>query len=379
VASVVKRRAAKGDRYDVRYRTADGGVRTKTFSTRRDAQRFGNAVETDKLRGSFVDPRSGRITLAEYSRQWVDARHALRPRTRELYEAQLRGHILPALGRIALAKLTPQIVRRWHSELARHTGASTVAKCYRLLRAILATAVSDELLARNPCRIEGAGVEHPAERPTATIAEVWELARAVKPQHRCLVLLAGFCGLRLGELLALEQRHVNLLHGTVRIEQQEHQLRNGALLVGPPKSEAGRRTIALPPPLVSELERQLAKYAGPGPQGRLFLGESGGPLRRHVWQKDWSRARGRVDLPGGFHFHDLRHTANTLTAASGASTAELMRRMGHASSEAALRYQHASQDRDRSIAEALGEEINRDPRKPQTGDTRRPRPMRDAG
>ena len=85
----------------------------------------------------------------------------------------------------------------------------------------------------------------------------------------------------------------------------------------------------------------------------MFPGERGGPLRRHVVQEHWARARAQVTLPAGFRFHDLRHTANTLTAATGASTRELMHRMGHASPQAALRYQHATRARDTAIAQSL--------------------------
>ena len=141
-------------------------------------------------------------------------------------------------------------------------------------------------------------------------------------------------------------RLVNPLHGTLSVEQHEHQLRNGELVLGPPKSAAGRRTIALPPFLVPESETHLAAFAAPGPEGRVFPGEKGGPFRRHVVQKHWARARATVDLPAGFRIHDLRHTANTLTAATGASTRDLMFRMGRASAQPALRYQHATRQRD---------------------------------
>ncbi|MGH9165280.1 MAG: hypothetical protein ACRDZW_07210 [Acidimicrobiales bacterium] len=80
--------------------------------------------------------------------------------------------------------------------------------------------------------------------------------------------------------------------------------------------------------------------------------------RDHVWQAKWVAARRALDLPG-LHFHDLRHVANTLTAATGASTRELMHRMGHASPAAALRYQHATRDRDAAIAAAVGRLIAR--------------------
>jgi integrase len=96
----------------------------------------------------------------------------------------------------------------------------------------------------------------------------------------------------------------------------------------------------------------LAEYVVASPDSLLFTGEKGGPLRPHVLQAAWDKARRRTDLQR-LHFHDLRHSGNTWAAATGASTAELMARMGHASALAALRYQHATADRDRAIASAL--------------------------
>ena len=356
MAHVSKRETSRDVRYDVRYRGTDGSEHSRTFRTRRDADGFAATVEADKLRGTWVDPKGGRVTLEEYATGWLATRAGLRPRTRETYETQLCLHVLPGLGALRLNALTPQRIREWHHDLVISGGvsANTAAKCYRLLRTILKTAVSDELLARNPCQIEHGGVEHAEERPTATVPQVWQLADAMPLRLRTMLLLAGFCGLRLGELLGLERRHVNVLHGLLTVEQQEHQLRDGTLLLGPPKTGAGHRTIALPPVLVPELEAHLNRFAAPGPNGRVFPGERGGTLRRHVVQEHWARARAQVTLPAGFRFHDLRHTANTLTAATGASTRELMHRMGHSSPQAALRYQHATRARDTEIAQSLG-------------------------
>jgi integrase len=358
MASIRRRpeRSKNDPRYDVRYRLNDGSVRTRTFRTRKAAERFANTVETDKVRGALVDPRAGKVALSEYAIRWIETRPNIRPRTRETYETQLRLHVLPVLGSVELVSLTPRSVREWHAQLSgSNLGPNTVAKCYRLLRTILGTAVADELIVRNPCRIERAGVERSDERPIATVDQVWELAEVVEPRYRCLVLVAGFVGLRLGELLGLQRRHVNLLHAQLVVERQEQQLRGGGLLVGPPKTDAGRRKLTLPPFLVAELERHLAEYSVPGPDGRVFPGEKGGPLRKQVWHPKWRAACRVVGLPETFRFHDLRHTANTLTAAAGASTRELMQRMGHASSAAALRYQHATQDRDALLAAALGD------------------------
>lgn len=235
-------------------------------------------------------------------------------------------------------------------------GPPTVAKTYRLLHGILETATADELIVKNPCVIKGAGVERTPEREVITVAQVWELADAVDARYRALVLMAGFTGLRRGELFGLTRRRIDLLHQTVTVVEQRLQLKDGTVLIGPPKTDAGRRTLSLPGPLVPEIDAHLAAFAQPGADGLVFTGEKGGPLRDHVWQAKWSEARAGVGLPKR-HFHDLRHVANTLTAAAGASTRELMHRMGHVSPAAALRYQHATRDRDAAIAAALGDLI----------------------
>ncbi len=225
-------------------------------------------------------------------------------------------------------------------------------------------AVSDEVILRNPCVVPGAGVEHAPERPVATVADVWAAADAMPDRYRCLVLLFGFVGVRRGEALGLECRHLNLLHGTLTVEQQQQELAGGRLVLTEPKSEAGKRTFALPPFLVKELERHLSRYAAPGPRGRVFVGERGQPVRAKTLYKHWHRARAAAGLHAGFRLHDLRHTAHTLAAGSGATTRELMHRMGHASPAAALRYQHRTQDRDAALARTLGDLFTQDRHEP---------------
>jgi integrase len=204
--------------------------------------------------------------------------------------------------------------------------------------------------------IDGGGREKAPERSIVTAAEVWALAQTVDQWFRAMVLVAGVMGLRRGELFGLTRARVDVRAGVLTVEEQYQQLKDGRLVLGPPKTEAGRRTLAIPPSLIAELETQLAVYAAAGAHGLVFPGEKGGPLRPHVWQAKWDEACRALGLPG-LHFHDLRHVANTLIAASGASTKELMHRMGHSSSSAALRYQHATRDRDAAIAATLGELI----------------------
>jgi integrase len=353
-------RRLQSGRYQARYLDPSGHRHRapRTFATVADANGWLSATEAEIARGAWVDPRAGTITFAEYAASWLESRPGLRPRTVELYQSLLDRHLVPALGDRQLGKLSAPVVRHWYAFVLRteSPGRVTVAKCYRLLRAILNTAVADELIVRNPCAIKGAGVERTPERPVATIAQVWALADAVEPRFRALVLTAAFAGLRCGELAALTRARVDLDAHTISVVENQIELSGGVLLIGPPKSEAGRRTLVIPDALVPELAEHLNAFVGPEDGARVFTGAKGAPVRRHNWWEKWAAATEAVGLRG-FRFHDLRHTCNTLTAATSASTRELMHRMGHASATAALRYQHATRDRDAVIARALNEVI----------------------
>lgn len=350
-------------RWQARYPDAHGALITAAhmFATKTDADRYLAAIETDITRGTWFDPREGTDPLGEYAAAWMVNRRVrgkpLAPRTLELYESLLRRHIHPALGQVRLRHLDAGMVRRWHAKLTGHSGpgAVTAAKAYRLLHAICATAVTDEQMARNPCTLAGAGVEHSPERPIATLGQVYALAGAVPPRFRALVLLATFCPLRFGELAGLTRDRLDLLHRTVTVTLDLDEFNDGRLQPGNVKSDAGRRSLAIPDVIVADLEHHLTHYAAHGPSSHVFVGPRGGLLRRRNFRADtWEPATRAVGVQG-LHFHDLRHTGNTLAAATGASTRELMARMGHASPRAALIYQHATRERDMAIAAALSD------------------------
>jgi hypothetical protein len=119
------------------------------------------------------------------------------------------------------AEIKDAHVRSWRKKLL-DSGVSTVttAKAYRLLKAILNTAVDDGIIRRNPCRIKGAGQEASAERPVLTIAEVYALADAINPRYRALVLLGTFASLRWAELAALQPSDIDLELWTIRVDRQ---------------------------------------------------------------------------------------------------------------------------------------------------------------
>ncbi|MCP4306409.1 MAG: site-specific integrase, partial [bacterium] len=288
MASIAKRTTNSGQpKYDVRYRDPTGRQRKKTFSRRGDADRFARTVEVEKETGRYVDPTAGKVTFAQYSERWLGQRPNLRPRTREFYSGLLRNHLLPTFGETELSKVAPALVREWWARLnAGPLSASSCAKAYRLLRTILSTAEQDELIPRNPCRIAGAGVERAGERPVATAPQVHDLAAAMPNRLGCAVLIMGFAGLRLGETLGLERLHVNGLHRELIVEQQLQELSGGIIVMAEPKTDAGKRRLHLPSPLLAAIQEHLDEFVEAVPSSRLFNTASGLPVRRGQWHRD---------------------------------------------------------------------------------------------
>ena len=168
-------------------------------------------------------------------------------------------------------------------------------------------------------------------------------------------LIAVFGSLRWGELAALRRCDVDIETGVVRISRQLTEQAGGRPMFGPPKSAAGQRTVIIPSAIIPDLAWHLARFAAPGDEGLLFTSSTGSPLHHsNFYRRVWMPALRKTGL-SGVHFHDLRHSGNLLAAAAGATLRELMARMGHSSTRAALIYLHDSDERQRKLAEALGD------------------------
>jgi len=172
------------------------------------------------------------------------------------------------------------------------------------------------------------------------------------PKHLQTLTLVAFWGhARLGELLGLRVGDVNLAHGTLRIERQVVEVDGEGPRTTSPKV-GSIRTVHLPTPAIEALAAHLAQLSDNQADAPLFTRPGGGELRAHHVHSPWDTARRRVGQPE-LHFHDLRHAGLTLSAQSGATLAEVMRRAGHVSSQAAMRYQHAANERDAEIARLM--------------------------
>jgi len=274
------------------------------------------------------------------------------PWYRETCERNLRLHLVP-LEDVPLRALTPAVVREWYASAMRGSGGrASIRQAYRFLRAVMNTAVRDGAIVKNPCRIAGGSSDRAKERPVASPAEVVALVEAITPRYRAAVLLAAWCGHRRGELRGLRRDDVDLSAGVVTVRRNRVELlAAGVAFDAEPKTDAGKRSVAVPPHILPVLAEHMATWAGPD---RVFVGRDGGPMRGDAVRQAFDRARQRAGLPG-FRFHDLRHTGQTLAASTGATTKDLMRRLGHASPAAANRYLHAVEGRDAAIASALSE------------------------
>ena len=302
-------------------------------------------------------PAGGQGVIRTFAETWLADRPDLRPRSAHLYRSLLEVHLLPTFGDTPMAKVTPSSVSRWHSALVA-TKPGAAASAYRLLRAIFASAVRDELLLRSPCRVPKGGTDRAVERPMLTVAEVQALTEAMPARLRVAVTLASWGALRRGEVLGLRRRDIDPLRGLIRVEQAQVELNNGSVVFGQPKTDAGVRTVHLPDHAMSAVRAHLAGHVASDRDALLFTGRGGVPMRPRTLPPPSGRPGPIAGCPRSTS-HDLRHFALTMAATTGASTAELMRRAGHRSAVAALRYQHATEDRDRAIAEALSKLVRK--------------------
>lgn len=344
-------------RYRAMYRGPDGRRYSapKTFLTEKDARGWLSLRQSEIIRKSWAPPEADetprpKLTLKAYADQWLEHRD-LKQRTYEHYRSLLDEKILPKLGPLPIASITVDDVRAWHAKLDKKSPTAR-AHAYGLLRTIMGTAASDGKIAVNPCVIRGAGSAKRVHkiRP-ASLDEIETITAEMPEQYRAMVLLAAWCALRFGELTELRRRDLDLSEEIVRVERAVVRTDDG-FQVTTPKSEAGIRDVAIPPHLLPVLKDHLERFVADQPDALLFPAAHGGHLAPATLYRRFYTARAKANRPD-LRWHDLRHSGAVLAAATGATLAELMARLGHSTPAAAMRYQHRAKGRDREIAALL--------------------------
>ena len=325
----------------------NGKRRQKTITirgTKRDAERELHRLIHALEQGDSVQP--SKETVAAYLSRWLAdyAKPNTAPRTYDRYEEIVRAHLIPALGGHALAKLQPTTIQAYYAQALRAgkrvngggLSPTTVRHHHAVLRKALGCAVKWGILARNPC--EAVTPPRPA-RPEFTALDAPAAVRLLQTVHgtslHLLCLLALGTGMRLGEILGLRWRDVDLDGGTIVVRQVLQQVRTD-LRFKTPKTAKSKRRFKLPALLVRELRQHREVQA----QERALFG-------REVTGEDLVVANtdGTPRFPGsvsqgfrrvsqrhgfGVRFHDLRHSHISLLIWLGVHAKTISTRAGHA-------------------------------------------------
>ncbi|MGB3764010.1 MAG: site-specific integrase [Ornithinimicrobium sp.] len=369
-----RRSGAMGPSYRARYAMPDGTRHSRNFRTKMDAEAWLAHERSLIDRDEWMPPRARKVvearrereqalsTVSAFAERYV-AERGLRPTTVRGYQALLKHRILPYFGAMALREVTLSEIKAWRRSLDPQTVSSN-ASAYRLLRSILQAAEEEELIDRAPPKIRGAG-SAPVKRVAvpATFEEIAVIIDEMPERLRLFIVLAAFVGLREGELMELRRSDVDGVTGRIAVTRKVDKDVNPSVrgacpecgrYVSSPKTRSGVRTVHVPPPFLPMLQQHLLEHTAAGASGLLFPGDRTDHMSVRYLMDRYRPARaaaGRTDLT----IHHLRHTALTMAGQHGATAAELQARAGHASQAAMAIYQHATLDRDRSLAEKIGE------------------------
>lgn len=337
------------------FRAPDGTEVSKAFTRKIDAQRWLATEQADQVRGQWSDPRSSRITFEQQAAEWMATRRSQRRTTLARDQSLLRTLVLPTFGRMPLWSIDVNEVEKWVGKLVDQGYApATIHKAFQILGGVLRSAVRAKRLG-NDVTI---GVSLPRlerrERRFLTAEEILALAKVIDPRYRLMVLLGGFGGLRFGEVAGLRASSLGSRARTVTVRETVTHV-SGQLEIGPPKTRASIRTVALPKFVADE----LAKYAqGLNDSDLLFTAPLGGIISPTAWRsRVWNPAVEAIGLEG-VTFHALRHSQGALLVEQGEHPLVIARRLGHTSVKTVLDiYGHLFDGIDQEAADRLDQRV----------------------
>ncbi len=345
-------------RFRARYWGPDGKRYNapRTYVARTDAEGWLADVERSISRGDWVAPitelpaqrpADSAITVRVYAPEVLERRN-LRPATEALYDKLLRLAILPTFGDSALTRITTEEVTTWYRSMKKTP--TQQANAYGLLKSLLKQAVEDHLITENPCKVRAGSQKQPAKHiRVLTVAQLTRYLDAVPQRYRVALMLAGWCGLRSGEVRALRLRDIDVEHGIIHVRQGAVRLK-GRIIIGQPKTMAGIRDVAIPPHLLDELKLWKEKQDERAHNALAFPAQDGvSPMNDTTLRRAHDRGKAAIEVPD-LTIHALRHTSATIAAQMGATIAELQARIGHSTPGMAMRYQHVAAHRDADLA-----------------------------
>lgn len=332
----IQHRPDRPSPWKARYSGGDGRQHSKSFERKIDAERWLRSQLATLDRGEWVDPAGGQVTFGEWAESWRRGLHDVKPKTRAGYESLLRSRILPSFANWQLRQISPAVVREWVSAMVDDgLSPARIRQARQVLSAVLAQAVADGLVVRNPA----AGVKPPQVRArrqlflsAPEVARLADVAEGLQVGAGVLVRVLAYSGLRWGEAVALKRSAVDVKKRRLRVKEAATEV-GGRLSWGTPKTHE-TRTVIVPAFIMGRLGPHLG---GLTPDDLVFRAPMGGPLRTSNFRRGvWARAVTEAGMPAGLLVHDLRDTAASLMISSGASIKAVQRQLGHASASMTL-------------------------------------------
>lgn len=317
-----------GRRWYVSYRDAGGKQHTKRgFLRKKDAEDYAARMTVSVNDGDYIDPQLGKISVSRLADTWLEGkRGTVKPKYWGNLESAWRVHVKPKWGRRQVGAIRYSEVQAWVGAMSGERSATIVRRAFDVLNGICKLAVKDGVIRRNPCE----GVQLPKKthkaRAYLTVEQLLALADAAG-EHRAVILVLGFCGLRFGELRALRVEDVDVVRSRLSVRHSVVRTPGGEYVEGLPKTWAARDVPVAP----FVMNAVLGECVGKKPDDLVFPGNAHGKWfseqspRGKGWYARAVRACGVPPLT----LHDLRHTATSVAISSGANVKAVQRMLGH--------------------------------------------------
>lgn len=318
-----------------RYWGPDGKQHCRTFkpNEKTKARDFLAEQSTEKRKGIWIDPSGAQTPFRSVAEEWFAGKHKLGHQARQRDASLLKNHVLPTFGDKPVGRISALDVRRWVNGLVDHPySPSMISQCHRIFASVMRSAIATKLIVEAPI---GKGiVDLPSlTRKRERFLSETELERLVANlperfgRYATLLYTAAYTGCRWQELAGLRRQYLDLDRGLLHVREVQERVGGRYEIKEQPKSDAGRRTIALPRRLVNMLKADLETAQG----DYVFTGVNGGVLRESNFRKRvWNPTVAAAGL-APLTFHDLRHTHASWLIRDGVQAYDLMRRLGHAS------------------------------------------------
>jgi integrase len=292
-----------------------------------------------------------KMTFADFTEKWLRdyAATRLSPKTLQEWKKRLDKRIVPEIGTIRLSSLKASHIDKFIADLAKgerqdgkkgELSPRTLKDYFTQIKTMLGIAVKWGVIGSNPCD-KAATPRIRKKAPNALdqedLPKFLDAIKKESPIHQAMVLLSFGTGVREGELMGLEWRHIDLKKGTMRIEQAAQYIKGQGTKIKPPKTDSSIRTISIPAFAVTALKRwdieqkQLKMQLGEKwpEETRIFTNKLGSPLKADYCSSWWAKFRKESGLPDNVTFHGLRHSSASLLLAQGMSIADVSKRLGH--------------------------------------------------